>query len=162
MFSFTNIQDAAVAIVIAGILILIGALVARLFKTAKQPTEHAVLQLLLPYALKGVYAGETLALQTLDAIHVKLNGFDKKAIADATYALLPKSVSLFGVSFDPKQYISETIWSEFVQQVFSEADAFVHQNESFLHKQVDQMVSEYEIDQQSGNGADPAAAPPNG
>lgn len=130
----------ALLVLPAGVLLLLGILLIRWRRNAKDPRIEAILQALQPLALKAIFAGESLALQALQTVDTKLTGADKKLIADSTYALLPTAITVLGVTVNPKSLIDYATWSQFVDRVFMETDAFVHANEEFLKKQVEALV----------------------
>lgn len=138
--------DIGVALLLgAGGLAALGAVLAliRGLKPTSKPGVNAVLAALEPYAQRGIYAAEQLALQAFKDTKAKIAGIDKKAIADSVYDALPEflmvgpiPVPISGV----KYLVPRERWSQLVQDVFAAGDAFVTRNVDYLKKQVDAFV----------------------
>lgn len=92
------------------------------YNTQGYPHEAVIEEALLPYlyeALMVAYKGsETL----MDTVGERLRGADKARIARLVYAVLPDSVSLLGVSWQWKKYVTQGEFAGYLQKRF---DSFV-------------------------------------
>jgi hypothetical protein len=83
----------------------------------------AVEDALRDFIYKAILSAYRLSEATLDEIGERLDGLDKKAIADSFYRLIPDQIAGFDVSLI-KRLVPQERFAELVQQVFDEFYTF--------------------------------------
>ena len=141
--TYNELISLTVYIAVAGTLLLIATggylILVDVRKRVKTPATAQIIDALLPLANQAVYGAEAFALKQERALQIKLQGVDKKALADGFYALLPDTITVLGRSVPTtlvKALISKEQWSALVQRAFDEADARMTRNETWLAKQI--------------------------
>lgn len=136
-----QLTDFVVAVLVAALLLLFAVLLFKaleaLVKRVRQPGLVLVLEALKPYAVKAIFAAESMALSILETTEQKISGADKLKIAADTYALLPAVLFIAGRAFPigwVKTVITKEAWTGLIQRVFDEADAVVKANRDYLKK----------------------------
>jgi Na+-transporting methylmalonyl-CoA/oxaloacetate decarboxylase gamma subunit len=144
-----TLMQAVVALLVGALLILAGVAVVYILRTIQAsatPAVSAIMDALLPWAMKAVYAGEWTAAQALDDIDRELDGVDKAAVANSLYDLLPPVIVIAGktISIDlVKHLITRDMWADLVKRVFEETDALVERNRDYLKKQIPPTLAAY-------------------
>lgn len=87
------------------------------------------------FAYKAIIAAYRAADKTLDEFEVRLNGLDKKAIADRLYDMIPPDV--YGVDVRIiKALVNRQKFSEIVEDVFREVEVLYENNKAGFEKEV--------------------------
>ena len=143
-----SIQDISVVLLV-GALIIVGAvgllgLFSVLRKRITNPKAASLFDLvvaaLTPYLYKAIFAGEKLALLAMTDLNVKLDGLDKKAIADQVYDLLPSSLLVGDIPMPIgliKTIVTKSAFEALVEQIYTESHLFIIKNEDYLKQEVD-------------------------
>jgi hypothetical protein len=94
-------------------------------KTQQQayPFEAEIEAVLLPLIFQGICSAYRLSEQSVDNIHQRIQGADKKKIAVSIYAMLPDKVGPFEVVI-VKRIVSQERFEQLVQNVFDSSDRF--------------------------------------
>jgi hypothetical protein len=103
------------------------------------PTQQAILDALEPFIWRGILAGEQLALKGMNDLDVTITGWDKAAIANAVYDLIPDTI-MIGERSVPvklvKQLVSRQAFIQAVKDIYDAGHAFILKNEDYLINQV--------------------------
>jgi hypothetical protein len=98
-----------------------------LFGWLKQPQgypyEDAVEKALLPFIYKGIFAAFKVSEGAVDEVGRRLEGADKKAIADAVYALLPDKIGEWDLTL-VKKLVTKEQFETLVQNGFDSLNEF--------------------------------------
>ncbi len=108
-------------------------------KAGGQVGIQAVLDALEPFIWRGILAGEQLALKGMNDLDVTLTGWDKAAIANAIYDLIPDTIMVGDRSVPVKlvkALVPRQAFIAAVKDIYDAAHAFVLQNEGYLINQV--------------------------
>ena len=94
-------------------------------KTEKQgyPYEAEIEAALLPIIFQGICAAYRLNEQSVDAVHQRIKGADKKKIADSIYAMLPDKIGNFELAL-VKRIVTPERFVQLVQNGFDSFDRF--------------------------------------
>jgi len=94
-------------------------------RTEKQgyPFEAEIEAALLPIIFQGICSAYRLSEQSVDSIHQRIRGTDKKKIANSIYAMLPEKIGIFEVVLI-KRIVSQERFEQLVQNVFDSSDRF--------------------------------------
>lgn len=94
-------------------------------KSEKQgyPFEAEVETALLPIIFEGICSAYRLSEKSVDNIHQRIKGADKKKIADSIYAMLPDKIGIFEVVL-VKRIVSRERFEQLVQNAFDHSDRF--------------------------------------
>lgn len=84
-------------------------------------------KVLLPYIFRGIMSAYRLSEYAIDEVDERLDGADKKEIADRVYSLLPDEIGGYSIRYI-KALIPRERFSEMVQDVFDEFDTFFENN----------------------------------
>jgi hypothetical protein len=127
---------------LAGFVTILRALEAQNKKIAN-PTVHEILQALTPYAWEAVLAGEKSVLWGIDQVGARLEGTDKKAVADLLYNALPAIIMVGSVPLPigvVKTFITRPMWEALVKTVYDGATARIEASKPWLISQVDALA----------------------
>lgn len=102
------------------------------------PFEVQIETLLLPYALQGIYSAYRVGEVAIDETHKRLQGADKKKIADSVYAMLPDTIGGYDISL-VKRLVPRERFEELVQDAFDRFDRFFIEHKGHF----DWMVEEW-------------------
>lgn len=95
------------------------------------PYEKEIESLLIPLADRAIQAAFKVSEWAADDLLKRLDGIDKKWIADSTYELFPDEVGGFDVQF-VKSFVSQQRWQEIVQAQYDSFRAwYIHNLEHF-------------------------------
>lgn len=117
--------------------------IVRVLRPTSKPGVNSVLAALEPYVYRAILAAEKLAFDGLDTLQIKIEGEDKKAIADSVYDALPDflMVGPVPVPVNAVRYlVPRERFEALVEDIYSAADAFITRNEVYLKSQVDALV----------------------
>jgi hypothetical protein len=117
--------------------------------TKKQdyPGEQVVEAALRPYAYAAIVTAFKLGEVARDDLEKRLEGLDKKALADAVYALLPDTITV-GSYLVPigavKSLVPREQWEALVQNAFDELMLIYRQNGAVLDEWLKERIAELE------------------
>lgn len=129
-----------IAAAVTGVSGLLWRIIQKQKATASAPNVVEFFEALTPWLYKAVLAGEKALIWSLDEADQKIEGADKKAVADSTYALLPDSLLIGGRPIPiglVKTVVTEDLWESWIKGAYDQAHAFILKNESYLRGQVD-------------------------
>ena len=88
-------------------------------KTEKQgyPFEAEIEAALLPIIFQGICAAYRVSENSMDTIHQRIKGTDKKKIADSIYAMLPDKIGVFELTL-VKGIVKKERFEQLVQDTF--------------------------------------------
>jgi hypothetical protein len=114
-----------VGIAISSGLFALGVVLYPKLRTEKQgyPFEAEIEAALLPIIFNGICSAYRLSEQSVDNIHQRIRGADKKKIANSIYAMLPDDIGIFKVVL-VKRIVSQERFEQLVQNVFDSSDRF--------------------------------------
>jgi hypothetical protein len=94
-------------------------------KTEKQdyPFEAQIEAALLPIVFQGICAAYRLSENSVDTIHQRIKGVDKKKVADSIYSMLPEKIGSYEVVL-VKRIVSRERFEQLVQDTFDTSDRF--------------------------------------
>jgi hypothetical protein len=92
-------------------------------ETQGYPLEAIIEPLLLPIIYQAICAAYRMSEQAMDDIGGRIQGIDKKAIADSVYAMLPDEIGGHDITVI-KAVISQERFVQLVQDAFSRFDRF--------------------------------------
>ena len=92
-------------------------------ETQGYPLEALVEPLLLPIIYEAICAAYRMSEQAMDDIGDRIQGLDKKAIADSVYAMLPDEIAGYDLTVI-KAIISQERFEQLVQDAFDRFDRF--------------------------------------
>jgi len=114
-----------VGIAISSGLFALGTVLYPKLRTEKQgyPFETEIEAALLPIVFQGICSAYRLSEKSVDNIHQRIRGVDKKKIANSIYAMLPDNIGVFEVVL-VKCIVSPERFEQLVQNVFDGSDRF--------------------------------------
>ena len=92
-------------------------------ETQGYPLEAIIEPLLLPIIYEAICAAYRMSEQAVDDIGNRIQGLDKKAIADSVYAMLPDEIAGYDLTVI-KAIISQERFEQLVQDAFDRFDRF--------------------------------------
>jgi hypothetical protein len=87
------------------------------------PMEARIEAALLPVIFEGICAAYRMSEKGVDELHQRIQGADKKKIADSIYRMLPDQVGDYDLSLI-KNLVSEERFQQLVQDAFDRFDRF--------------------------------------
>jgi hypothetical protein len=105
------------------------------------PLEAKIEAALLPIIFEGICAAYRMSEQGVDDLHQRIQGADKKKIADSIYRMLPDSVEDFELSL-VKNLITEERFQQLVQDAFDRFDRFFVQHQAHFDELFEQWKAE--------------------
>jgi len=93
------------------------------------PMEAAIEAALLPIIFEGICAAYRMSEKGVDELHQRIQGADKKAIADSIYRMLPDAVGDYDLSLI-KAAVSDERFQQLVQDAFDRFDRFFIQHQA--------------------------------
>ena len=87
------------------------------------PFEAQIEAALLPIIFQGICSAYRLSEKSVDTIHQRIKGVDKKKIADSIYAMLPDKIGVYEVVLI-KRIVSPARFEQLVQNAFDSSDRF--------------------------------------
>jgi len=87
------------------------------------PHEAEVEAALLPYLFTGICGAYRLSEQSLDALHIRMDGVNKKVVADLVYTMLPDRIGNFDLTL-VKALVPPDRFEQLVQDAFDRFDRF--------------------------------------
>ena len=114
-----------VGIAITSALFAVGIILYPRLKSEKQgyPFEAAIESALLPLIFEGLCAAYRLSEKSVDDIHTRIQGADKKKIAISIYRMLPEKVGSFELVLI-KRVVTQERFETLVQNAFDNFDRF--------------------------------------
>jgi len=114
-----------VGIAVTSALFALGVVLYPKLKSEKQgyPFEAQIEAVLLPVIFQGISVAYRLSEKGVDEVHQRINGVDKKKIADSIYGLLPVKVGDFDLNLI-KHIVSRERFEVLVQNAFDRFDSF--------------------------------------
>lgn len=97
------------------------------------PFEAEVEAALLPIIFQGICAAYRMSENSVDAIHLRITGVDKKKIADSIYAMLPDRIGVFELTL-VKRIVPQERFEKLVQDGYSRFDRFFVEHQSHFDK----------------------------
>lgn len=89
----------------------------------RYPLEAAVEAALLPIIYEGICAAYRISEKSVDELRQRIQGADKKKIADSIYQMLPDRIGDYELSL-VKYAVSEERFEQLVQDAFDRFDRF--------------------------------------
>lgn len=86
------------------------------------PLEDEIEAVLLPFLDQAIMAAYRASERLMDGVSERLHGADKARIANRMYYFLPNAITIAGVSWNWKKYVSE---GQFVNWMQARFDTFV-------------------------------------
>lgn len=105
------------------------------------PMEAAIEAALLPLIFEGICAAYRMSEKGVDELHQRIQGADKKKIADSIYRMLPDRVADYDLSLI-KNVISEERFEQLVQDAFDRFDRFFVQHQAHFEELFEQWKAE--------------------
>jgi hypothetical protein len=108
------------------------------------PSQHAILDALEPFIWRGILAGEQIALGAATSLEDMIDGWDKAAIANGVYDLLPDVILVGGRPIPVglvKRLVPRSAFVQAVKDIYDSAHAFIKANEAYLTSQVEALKS---------------------
>jgi hypothetical protein len=93
------------------------------------PLEAAIEGALLPIIFEGICAAYRISEKGVDELHQRVQGADKKKIADSIYRMLPDTVGDYDLSLI-KAAVSDERFQQLVQDAFDRFDRFFIQHQA--------------------------------
>ena len=87
------------------------------------PFEAAIEAALLPIIFQSICAAYRLSERSVDELHQRLQGADKKEIADSIYGMLPDKIGDFDLNL-VKRIVPKERFEQLVQDTFDRFDRF--------------------------------------
>lgn len=114
-----------VGIAIACGLFALGVVIYPKLRTEKQgyPFEAEIEAALLPVVFQGICSAYRLSEKSVDNVHQRIKGADKKKIADSIYSMLPDKIGTYEVVLI-KRIVSRERFEQLVQDAFDRSDRF--------------------------------------
>lgn len=103
------------------------------------PVETAVYKAVEIFAYKAIVLAYRAADKTLDEFGFRLTGLDKKAIADRLYDMIPEEIKGIDVRVI-KAIVNRQKFSEIMEDVFREVEAFYANNKAGFDKEVNAFI----------------------
>jgi hypothetical protein len=131
----------AVSVVITLLVVIGGVKLYSWLRGAKQgyPMEDAVEAALLPLIYAAIYGAYRVSEAAVDIVGKRLEGLDKKAIADSIYAMLPDKIGNFDVAF-VKRFVTAEDFAVLVQNAFDKFDRFYRETEGHFEEALDKWL----------------------
>jgi hypothetical protein len=104
------------------------------------PFEAAIEAALLPIIFEGICAAYRTSEKGVDELHQRIQGADKKKIADSIYRMLPDQVGDYDLSL-VKNLITEERFQQLVQDGFDRFDRFFVQHQGHFDELFEQWKS---------------------
>ncbi len=105
------------------------------------PMEAAIEAALLPVIFEGICAAYRMSEKGMDELQQRIQGADKKKIADSIYSMLPDTVGTYDLSL-VKNVITEERFEQLVQDGFDRFDRFFVQHQAHFDELFEQWKAE--------------------
>lgn len=121
----TGLIALGVVLILGLLAVIAGAKYYPVLKNQQQgyPLEAQVEAALLPVLYQAICAAFKLSEESMDTLHTRLKGVDKKAFADMVYALLPDRIGGFDLRL-VKSLIPPERFAQLVQDAYDSFDVF--------------------------------------
>lgn len=101
------------------------------------PFEAAIEAALLPIIFQGVCSAYRLSEKSVDELHQRIKGVDKKKIADSIYGMLPDKIDRFDISLI-KRIVPKERFEQLVQDAYDRFDRFFVEHQTHFEAQFEQ------------------------
>jgi hypothetical protein len=111
------------------------------------PGEAEIEAALFPHLVGGLVGAYKLSERKMDELGQRLEGIDKKALADAAYALLPDTIMVGDVAVPVnvvKYVVTRERWRELVQDAFDRLIRTYNQNRAVFDEWFQEQIEEME------------------
>lgn len=105
------------------------------------PMEAAIEAALLPVIFEGLCAAYRMSEKGVDELQKRIQGADKKKIADSIYRMLPDTVGTYDLSL-VKNVIPEERFEQLVQDGFDRFDRFFIEHQAHFDELFEQWKAE--------------------
>jgi hypothetical protein len=105
------------------------------------PMEAAIEAALLPLIFEGICAAYRVSERSVDELRQRIEGADKKQIADSIYHMLPDQVSGYDLSL-VKHAVSPERFQQLVQDAFNRFDRFFLEHQAHFDDLFEQWKAE--------------------
>jgi hypothetical protein len=105
------------------------------------PFEAEIEAALLPLIFHGLCSAYRLSEKSVDEIHCRLRGVDKKNVARTVYKMLPDKIGTFELNL-VKRVVSEARFEELVQNAFDGFDRFFVEHQAHFDDLFEQWKAE--------------------
>jgi hypothetical protein len=105
------------------------------------PMEAAIEAALLPVIFEGICAAYRMSEKGVDELHQRIQGADKKKVADSIYRMLPDQVGAYDLSL-VKHLITEERFEQLVQDAFDRFDRFFIEHQAHFDELFEQWKAE--------------------
>jgi len=106
-------------------------------ETQGYPLEAIIEPLLLPIIYEAICAAYRMSEQAMDDIGNRIQGLNKKAIADSVYAMLPDEIAGYDLTV-VKAIISQERFEQLVQDAFNRFDRFYKTHRDHFDEQFEE------------------------
>jgi hypothetical protein len=103
--------------------------------------EAAIEAALLPIIFEGICAAYRMSEKSIDELHQRIRGADKKGIADSIYRMLPDQIGDYDLSLI-KNVVGEERFQQLVQDAFDRFDRFFVQHQAHFDELFEQWKAE--------------------
>jgi hypothetical protein len=110
------------------------------------PMEAAIESALLPLVFEGICAAYRVSERSVDELRQRIEGANKKQIADSIYRMLPDQVSGYDLS-QIKHAVSQERFQQLVQDAFNRFDRFFVEHQAHFDDLFEQWKAENKPDQ---------------
>jgi hypothetical protein len=110
------------------------------------PMEAAIEAALLPLIFEGICAAYRVSERSVDELRQRIEGADKKQIADSIYRMLPDQVGGYDLSL-VKHAVSQERFQQLVQDAFNRFDRFFVEHQAHFDDLFEQWKAENKPDQ---------------
>jgi hypothetical protein len=105
------------------------------------PLEAAIEAALLPIIFEGICAAYRMSEKGVDELHQRIQGADKKKMADSIYRMLPDKIGDYDLSLI-KSLVAEERFEQLVQDAFDRFDRFFVQHQGHFDELFEQWKAE--------------------
>lgn len=140
-FEFLLSIEFWIVLAVGAVLILLGTLLLKALREqqGKSPSADGIIQALLPFVYKAIFAGEHYARLSLQNAGTALDGLDRKLIADTIYDALPPVLMIGRIPIPIamiKYVITRERFEAIIEDVYKESKAFILRNDTYIRDQV--------------------------
>ncbi len=149
-------------VAIAGAIVALGVWLLPKLKNEEQgyPYEAEIEAVLVPLIFQGICSAYRVSEWGMEQVGQKMAGLDKKAIANAVYALLPDQIGKFPL-YVVKRIVTPERFEQLVQNVFDQFDRHFATFEGKYGELFDEWAKQFEVDPKDlmvGPGSDTSSA----
>ena len=132
-----------VGLALASSVLALGVIYYPRLKNQKQgyPFEAAIESALLPLVYDGICAAYRLSERSVDEIHQRIEGADKKKIADTIYSMLPEKIGDFELVL-VKRVVTKERFEQLAQDAFDRFNRFFVEHQKHFDELFQKWASE--------------------